>query len=215
MRIIVSVYLYPLGEKMNLEKNKTEVRDLILKARQSDQESFNELLRRYMPLIDSLVSKFGADELLCRQIDDVRQEAMLAFYNTVLEYDMEQNEVEFGLYAKMWITFSLRTLREKQKKRQRELLLDTVANDYYVCDSEDPTGKILEEERINALYKIIKAVLSDFEFKVWQLYMSGRSAKEIGATVGKDVRSVNNTIYRARKKLREHCSGILFPNSEA
>lgn len=202
---------------MNLEKNKTEVRELILKARQggqAGQESFNELLRRYTPLIESLVSKFGADELLIRQIDDVRQEAILAFYNTVLEYDMEQNEVEFGLYAKIWITFSLRTLREKQKKRQPELLLDTVSNDYYVCDSEDPTGKILEEERINALYKIIRSSLSDFEFDVWELYMSGRSAKEISALVGKDVRSVNNTIYRARKKLREDCSGIVSQNKK-
>ena len=199
---------------MNLEKNKTEVRELILKARQGDQESFNELLLRYTPLIESLVSRFGADELLCGQVDDVRQEAMLAFYNTVLEYDMEQNEVEFGLYAKMWITFSLRTLREKQKKRHPELLLDTVSNDYYVCDSEDPTGKIIEEERINALYKIIKGCLSDFEFDVWKLYMSGRSAKDISALVGRDIRSVNNTIYRARKKLREECSELFFPDKK-
>ena len=109
---------------MNLEKNRTEVKKLILGARGGSEEDFNELLSRYKPLIESLVSKFSADEILRCQTDDLRQEATLAFYNTVLEFDMEQEEVEFGLYAKMWITFSLRSLREKQKKRQRELLLE-------------------------------------------------------------------------------------------
>ena len=199
---------------MNLVKNRTEVKKLILGARGGSEDDFNELLSRYKPLIESLVSKFSADEILRCQTDDLRQEATLAFYNTVLEFDMEQEEVEFGLYAKMWITFSLRSLREKQKKRQRELLLETISDDYYVCDSEDPTGKILEQERVRAIYKIIRANLSEYEFEIWQLYVSGRSAKEIGSLVGRDVKSVNNTIYRARKKLRENCSELIFPNNK-
>ena len=198
---------------MGFGEARAEVRELIAAARANDQAAFNVLLERYKPLIESLVVRFSTDELLVGHIDDVRQEAMLAFYNTVLEYDLEQTEVEFGLYAKMWITFSLRSMREKQKKHKSELLVDTVSDDYYIHDSEDPTGRILEEERVRALYSIIKENLSDFEFRVWQLYMSGRTARDIASLVGKSEKSVTNTIYRARKKLREHCSEKIFPNT--
>jgi DNA-binding CsgD family transcriptional regulator len=45
--------------------------------------------------------------------------------------------------------------------------------------------------------------LSQYEYKVWSLYVSGKTAKDIGKIVGVDEKSVNNAIYRIRKKLRE------------
>ena len=61
---------------------------------------------------------------------------------------------------------------------------------------------MLERERLEALYAVIRNNLSDFEYEVWQLYMSGRSAKEIADRLHTDQKSVSNAIYRIRKKLR-------------
>ena len=66
----------------------------------------------------------------------------------------------------------------------------------------DRRVKALEEERVKALYSVFRDNLSSFEYSVWRLYISGRTAREIGDLVGKDERSINNAIYRIRKKLR-------------
>ena len=72
----------------------------------------------------------------------------------------------------------------------------------FTNDSEDPSVKILEQESLRSLYSVIRGNLSKFEYSIWQLYMSGRTARQIGNILGKDEKSVTNAIYRIRKKLR-------------
>jgi DNA-directed RNA polymerase specialized sigma subunit len=47
---------------MNSQKNSSEIKELILKVRNEDQEAFVELLNRYKPLIESSVYRFSSDE---------------------------------------------------------------------------------------------------------------------------------------------------------
>jgi RNA polymerase sporulation-specific sigma factor len=120
---------------------------------------------------------------------------------------MDQHEVEFGLYAKICIANALisqlRALKKRNAERLSETTTDSLFDGTYTGDSEDPSLRVLEQESLRSLYSVIRGNLSDFEYLVWRLYMSGRTAREIGKKVGKDERSVNNAIYRIRKKLRE------------
>lgn len=175
---------------------------LIEDARRENQEAFSALLSKYRPLIESQVSKFYSEEIVGLNRDDLRQEAVLTFYNSILTYDIEQSEVEFGLYAKICISNALISQLRVHKKHTAEQLTESSNTMFFVHDSEDPSNDILEEERVIALYSVIRKNLSAFEYRVWQLYMSGRTARDIGTLVGKDERSVNNAIYRIRKKLR-------------
>ena len=176
--------------------------DAIVRVRNGEQEVFSDLLNQYRPLIESLVARFGADAQYDSDREDLRQEAVMSFYHAILTYDIDQSEVEFGLYAKICISNALISQLRIQKKRTAEQLTESLSNDVFVHDSEDPAGRILEQERVQALYLVIRKNLSDFEYRVWQCYMSGRTAGEIGRLVGKDEKSVSNAIYRIRKKLR-------------
>ena len=133
---------------------------------------------------------------------DLRQEAILNFYNSILNFDTEQSEVEFGLYSKICISNALISQLRLHKKHTAEQLSASLNNMFFVHDSEDPSERILEEERVQALHSLISKNLSKYEYRIWQLYMSGRTAKEIGDTVGKSEKSIENAIYRTRKKLR-------------
>ena len=175
---------------------------LIESVRAGNQGSFSELLERYSPLIDSLVFKFSLDQDEELSREDLRQEAVLKFYNAILTYDVEQSEVEFGLYAKICISNALVSQLRLQKKHTLEQLTESINTVVFVHDSEDPSDKVLEEERVKALYSVFRDNLSSFEYSVWRLYISGRTAREIGNLVGKDERSIDNAIYRIRKKLR-------------
>ena len=187
---------------MSHSQKKSEPRALIVKVREGDQEAFASLLSLYTPLIESIISKFSVDEILSFQRDDLRQEATLVFYNSILTYDLDQTEVEFGLYAKICISNSLISYLRVLKKDAQRALTDSQSETLFIRDYEDPGARILEQEKLKALYSIIRNNLSDFEYRVWQMYMSGRTTAEIAAKVNKDEKSVSNAIYRIRKKLR-------------
>lgn len=175
--------------------------ELICRFRSGDEASFDELLLQYQPLIESLVTKFSSEE---RQMsrEDLRQEAAVAFYRSVLSYDIEQGDVEFGLYAKICLSNALIS-KLRAKKNPIDELFDSSDREIELAgEREDPEARLLEEERLSALYAIIRENLSEFEYRVWNLYLSGRTAKEIGAAVERDEKSIANAIYRIRKKLR-------------
>ncbi len=187
---------------MSYQKSKNELRELISAVRGGNQAAFVELLEQYKPLIDSSVSKFASDEAFALYRDDLRQEASVVFYNSILAYDLEQTEVEFGLYAKICIYNALVSQLRSLKKKEAEPI-DHIPDSLLAVDTaDDPAARILEQERIRAIYSVIRTTLSDFEYTVWQLYVAGRSAAEIAKYLGIDQKSVANAVYRIRKKLR-------------
>ena len=183
-----------------VERNK--INSAIKMVRNGNQTAFSELVEQYNPLIESLVSSFCSDDIAGMNRDDLRQEAIFRFYNSIMTYDTEQSEIEFGLYAKICISNALVSQLRLHKKHTSEHLTASINTMFFVHDSEDPTDKVLEEESVRALHSVIKKNLSAFEYRVWNLYVSGMSAKQIGKLVDKDEKSVANAIYRIRKKLR-------------
>ena len=187
-------------------KTRAQTLGWIMSVREGSQESFSSLLERYRPLIEGAVSRFANDGITELAREDLRQEASLSFYQSILTYDPEQTEVEFGLYAKICINNALVSRMRKLKQRRPDEPLPEEIGDWQ--GAGDPAEPVLEQERMDALYKRIRGVLSDYECRVWSLYMAGRSAKGIGEIVGKDEKSVTNAIYRIRKKLRAELNEI-------
>ncbi len=190
---------------MNISDKNVECENiisLIESVRMGNQRAFSELVDRYTPLIESLVFKFYDEDIVGLNKDDLRQEAGLRFYNAILTYDTEQSDVEFGLYAKICISNALVSQLRIHKKHSAEQLTEPFLGALLGNEFENPSDKILEEEREKALYSLIKKHLSSYEYRIWQLYVSGRTARDIGAVVGADEKSVGNAIYRIRKKLR-------------
>lgn len=187
---------------MENQSFKEDVRALISKVRDGDQSAFDTLLRQYKPLIDASVARFSSDDTFAIYSEDLKQEASLVFYNSILAYDLDQNEVEFGLFAKICIYNALVSVLRSLKRRTAEPLADIPESLLTVQESDDPSSRMLERERLESLYAVIRKNLSDLEYEVWQYYMSGKSAADIAKQLGTDVKSVNNAIYRIRKKLR-------------
>lgn len=184
------------------EEKRGDVLHLISRVRNGDEEAFEKLLTQYAPLIEAAVSRCSQDELYGSYREDLRQEAILVFYNSIMTYDTEQSDVEFGLYARICISNALVSQLRVLKKRKAERLTEASDDGLFVNDSEDPSLRVLEQESLKTLYSVIRGNLSELEYRVWRMYMSGMSARQIGESIHKDERSVNNAIYRIRKKLR-------------
>ncbi len=187
---------------MSFEQSDGDVRSLILSVRSGDQDAFVSLLDKYKPLIDSSVNRFSSDEAFAIYREDLQQEAYLVFYNSILAYDMDQTEVEFGLFAKICIQNALVSQLRTLKKRAAETVDATPESLAFDSNFDDPSLKVLEQERLKNIYEVIRNHLSNMEYTVWQLYIAGRSSAEIAERLKTDKRSVDNSIYRIRKKLR-------------
>ncbi len=185
------------------DNDRNELLSLIQSVREGDQAAFSILLDQYRPLIESLTARFSDEEKTALHREDLRQEATVVFYRAILSYDIAQDEVEFGLYAKICISNALVSKLRVQSRQileqPSELLWGMEQSDE---GETDPSVRILEQERVKTLDTLIRNSLSRFEYRIWQLYMSGRTAREIARMVGKDEKSVTNAIYRIRKKLR-------------
>ena len=187
---------------MDICKEKAELVELIERVRQNDDVAFALMLDRYSPLLDAAIARFSKDEMLRSHEDDFRQEAILVFYNAILNYDLGGDGIEFGLYAKICVNNALisqvRNLSKHKSEHPSDIIEDTIS-----VEIEDPSARIIEEESLQHIDKVIRGALSGLEYRVWCLYAAGKTAREIGDIVGKSEKSVSNAIYRIRQKLRK------------
>lgn len=178
-----------------------ELRALLLQAREGSAEALRLLRVKYRPLLDASVSRFFTERMTLQEKEDLREEAEQIFITAVSTFDIEQDAVDFGLYAKICLRNGLVTERRSQTARHRLGIVPLEAQE--IPHGEDPAATIVEAERFHRLYQMIRQNLSDYENRVWWGFVSGVSVKQIAKEVGKDERSVHNAIYRIRKKLRE------------
>ncbi len=110
-----------------------------------------------------------------------------------------RKNVSFGFYARVCVNNALISALRKynaEKKRQRRVREKTEAA------STDPLTCIIGSENRRELMEKIIGSLSKFEKKVFNLYITGKSAHEIAEELHRDDKSVSNAIYRMKVKIK-------------
>lgn len=183
---------------------KNIVNSLILKVRASNQAAFEEMLELYDPLITSFVTRFSANNGNDQDAEDMRQELTVAFYNSILSFDMDQNEVSFGLYAKICMNNAMVTQLRALKKRNENSFVSLQNADVIMnaVGEDNPEHDLIEREAVKELKTRIESLLSSFENKVWRLYVTGCTTREMAQTLGKSEKTIDNAVFRIRRKLK-------------
>ena len=172
--------------------------EMVLGVQSGDAESFEELKRKYAPLIMNAVSSFVTQET---SKSDLEREAESALLKAAVRYDTAQNKVAFVLYEKICIRNALISLMRKEQTKQRRRARQMLAAEEkktkdvrfsYVSESRDTERTV----------KRISEVLSSYEKKVFSEYMSGSSVGEIAESLGRSTKSVSNAMFRIREKVK-------------
>ena len=169
----------------------------LLAVKNGDDPAFALLCEDYEALIESMTQSFFES---CQNIDkdDLRQEARMALYRAAMKFSLDQDEVTFGLYAKICIRNKLISVRRKyttQSKLKTKRNAEEVAARAEVTPSM-PRRSFLTEEAMS--------LLSPFEQEVFALYAQKCSYSEIARTLSRSEKSIDNAIYRIKSKLRKH-----------
>jgi len=189
---------------MSDNKNITreEIRSLAEGVRAGDGAAFEKLLKIYEPMIGAAVHRF-ADEH--HESEDLRQEALTGFFRAVMSFDFGKTGIEFGLYAKICVGNALSTaVRNSQRSGRGQPSIDYEEYfRYSAADvTSDPAFRLIERENEESLRELISRNLSEFEKRVWDNYLEGKSSRRMADELGKSERSIDNALYRIRKKLR-------------
>ena len=181
----------------------SELLSLLIDARSGGDAAFSELVKRYSPLISSLVYSFSRG--MCdSDRDEVNQEALLAFSSAVRSYDPLYGNVTFGLYAKNCITNRL--ISAVSRRREGPEIVPLPEYDAFLV-ADDPGKAAADRESLAELRKLIRSSLSDYENDVWWSYYDGVPIGKIAEKTGKTRKSVENAVYRIKTKLRRILRG--------
>lgn len=192
----------------NTKNNTNEVLRLINLVASGDSDAFTALVEIYKPLLNKALNTYTTDEMSREDIEDLEQEELVAFYRAIITFDQEREGVEFGLYAKICITNSMISYRRAvAKKASRIAFVDEDDLEKISDPSQEVSRLVAQKESEQALGEKIEKTLSEYENEVWAYYVLGHSSLEIATRLGVSEKSVDNAIFRIRKKLKALLGG--------
>ena len=175
---------------------------LVKRAQKGDASATEQLLRRYAGTVRAHARRFflaGGD------MDDLVQEGMIGLYAAVREYRAEEGK-SFKNFAYLCVRRHILDAVKASARRKNGPLNESVSlSDPVLGDRAEegsPEDLVLEGEEEREFRKRLTKELSDFEFRVMTMYLDGMSYAEICEATGKNNKSIDNALTRAKKKLQ-------------
>lgn len=153
------------------------------------------LTYRYARIIRIKASKLKTADI---EADDLQQEGFIALFSAVKAYSSDKGS--FSSFADVCIGNRMKNAVLRARRYEK-------AEDYdfeQIQDDSAPTDDfVILKEYNTELFKRLSQILSQREFSVIGLYMNGYSYKQIAEKLGTSVKSVDNSLSRARQKLKK------------
>lgn len=187
---------------------------LVARAQAGDDLAQQALIQRYRRFASTRSRGYylpGGDT------DDIVQEALIGLYKAVRDYRGDR-QASFRGFAEVCITRQVLTAVKTAGRRKHEPLnhyvsisrprgeetneseLERILDDHH---AQDPAECVVADRDAAAVDQRVASVLSGFEVDVLRLFVAGESYQEIGALLGRQVKSVDNALQRIKRKLSD------------
>lgn len=179
--------------------------ELVALCKSNDSRAFSVLTERYIPLSRLHASHFSGALV---EKEDLLQEGMLGFIAAVYAYD-EKSSASFSTFAghciKNRIVSTLRRLNSK-KRIPAEMTIPLEERQSSLSSQPDPEESFISQKESERIALLIEKELSEKERTVFLLFLQGLSYKQIAEKCACTPKSIDGTLQRIRKKLREKLS---------
>ncbi|MGN1338476.1 MAG: sigma-70 family RNA polymerase sigma factor [Candidatus Coprovivens sp.] len=188
---------------------------LIGMIRESSEEAKDLLFEKYKYIIDIEVKKYMAmANMLGYDYNDLYQDALVGFADALNSY-REDKEAALPSFITLCVNRRLQVSIIKAGRIKNKLISDALSLDHkydslsaplrdILSDGSenDPLTNIVKDEKYEELQSNIKAQLSDSEYQVYSLMISGLKYNEIAILLDKTPKQVDNTIQRIKNKIK-------------
>lgn len=178
--------------------------ELLRKFRAGDDVAFEKIAARYLGLISSAAKRYRG---MSPDIDDgdLVQEGMIALLSACRSYQSDGG-MSFKNYSMLCIENRFISLLRHVTNKRSVPSQNIVSIEDEEGSAVDPTSSTLPEivetrEYIDSLHQILKDSLSDLEYNVAILHLSGCSYKEIADKLNVSLKTIDNAQTRIRQKL--------------
>ncbi|MBR2715366.1 MAG: sigma-70 family RNA polymerase sigma factor [Ruminococcus sp.] len=166
--------------------------------------AFELMCKRYLSLISSIAKKYRYDAQ-GYELSDFIQEGLIGLLAACKTYDTKSN-MTFKNYAMLCVENRFRSIHRHLTKKGSVPTSNIVPIDESINTIEDITALSMQElleskEYIKTIFSKIEGVLTELEKKVLSLHLSGYSYKQTAKALSISEKSVDNALYRIRKKL--------------
>ena len=185
---------------MDVYRN-TDISKLLLLCRQHDDGAFDELVRRYTPMMRKVISGFGSQ---FADYSELFSEACVALHMAASRFDLAQSDVTFGLYARICVRNRMLDLLRAAEFDRNVSSLDVEL----MPESDSVETKIADREEFDLIIGSAKRLLSDYEYNVLLLHIQGYKTSAIAKALSRSAKSVDNAKSRLFRRLRSEFGGI-------
>ena len=200
------------------------IEEVVKAAQNGEVRAIEELIDRNMDIVYAKSRYFfikGLDK------DDVIQEGRVGLFKAIRDYK-EDKEASFRGFAQLCIHRQLVSAIKKANRQKHMPLNNSTSLDKsidkgeskrtyneVVSDENHDLEKIfIYQEVLNLIMNKIEKNLTQLEYKVFVKYLDNKTYQEISDELNVNLKSVDNALQRARKKveeIRENCnlSGVV------
>jgi RNA polymerase sporulation-specific sigma factor len=190
---------------------------LVVKARNGDEQALEALIRRYTGFVRLKASSYflaGGDG------EDLIQEGLIGLYKAVRDFRSDK-ETSFRSFAELCVTRQIITAI-KTATRFKHSPLNTYVSFSHTPAGQDPDGEctlgdalpgpsvndpsvcVISTEELQSLVFALGSGLSKLEADALKLYLEGSSYEEMAEELGCDTKTIDNALQRVKRKILTH-----------
>ena len=200
------------------QKLQRELADLqlVMRARNGDQRSLDELIRRYSGFVRLKASSYflaGGDS------EDLIQEGLIGLYKAVRDFSPEKSS--FRSFAELCVTRQIITAIKTATRFKHSPLNSYVSFSHTPAGQEadgdctlgdalpgpsvdDPSVCVISTEELQSLVFTLGSGLSKLEADALKLYLEGESYEEMAERLDCDTKTIDNALQRVKRKVLAH-----------
>ena len=209
----------PAPAQHSPQRQQRELADLqlVMRARNGDDSSRDELIRRYESFVRMKASSYflaGGDS------EDLIQEGLIGLYKAVRDFRHDK-ETSFRSFAELCVTRQIITAIKTATRFKHSPLNTYVSfsntpagqdadSDVTLGDAlpgpavHDPSVCVISTEELQSLVFCLGTGLSKLEADALRLYLEGSSYEEMADELGCDTKTIDNALQRVKRKVLQH-----------
>lgn len=189
--------------------------ELILRLREGEPGITEYILDKYKNLVRA---KAKSMYILGADAEDLIQEGMIGLFKAIRDYDAGR-DASFLTFADLCVSRQMYTA-VTASGRKKHMPLNTYISfsqtfesegensdksleDTLAGDAGDPEAIMIDRENVEDIEHFIDSDLSDFEREAVELHLTGMSYIQIAKVLGRDEKSTDNALTRAKGKIKK------------
>lgn len=178
--------------------------ELIGRFRSGDEDAFEAIVLRYAGLISSAAARYSG---AAADLDsgDLVQEGLVVLLFACRDYDPARGS-SFKNYlmrcvGNRYVSLMRHISRESAVPAQNIISIEDEDDTVPDVTSSSPSELVEAKEYVARLHQILRDRLSDLEYRVAMLHLSGYSYREIADRLDVPLKTIDNAQTRIRQKL--------------